>query len=187
MTLVPTLFDFEPGTPAYSAQVDSNFAAIRDVVNGGLDQTNLASGAVTAAKTAVLPRVKAAVALPYNQLASQGGQVTLGTAEYDTDNLYDDVNDYFTVITAGVYMVTGYVEHLAAGAADLHVRRAPGGTGPANFGGTSVIGSAGSGALTVTSQSYFSAGDRIDMAWTNFAGAQNGLASGFLAATWLSP
>jgi hypothetical protein len=186
MALVPTLFDFEGGTPIYSAQVDSNFAALRNAVNGGLDSSNLASSAVTAAKIATLPRVKAAVG-DWNHLASQGGGILFSTAEYDTDNLYDDVNEYFTVITAGVYMVHVMLEQKNFAPGLGYIRRIPGGSGtPVNISRYGTL-SVAEGQLSGSGMDYFSSGDRIDATWTNYHSAQSGISGGFIAATWLSP
>ena len=190
MATVSLPFTFSPNTPAYSAQVNSNFQAITAQVNGNLNEANLASGGVTPSRLATQPRVKAACTIPFNQSSGSGARVFLGTAEFDTDNLYDDVNDYFTVQTAGMYAVTGSVLQTGVGAGVLLVERGPGGVF-APVGSTHVVAAddqrGGSGQfLTATGIDYFAVGDRIDMAWYNYSGGLLGLASGFLAAQWLS-
>lgn len=187
MGLVPTLFDFVEGTPAYPDQVDSNFANIRNVVNGQIDAVNLASGAVTPAKVGTIPRAKCAVT-PHNQLAQQGGgPMPLGAAEFDTDNMYDDVNDYFTVVTAGVYVVSAYVLHTALVAAAMTLERRPGGGAPVVFAGNGNNTNNQGAYMSLSGVDYFSAGDRIDATWYNGNLAQAGVASGILVAAWQGP
>ena len=191
MATVNIPFTFSPNTPAYSAQVNSVISAIVAQVNGNLDDANIKSGGVTPSRLATKPRVKAACTIPFNQSAGQGARVFLGTAEFDSDNLYDDVNDYFTVQTAGMYLVTGSVLQTGVGAGALLVERGPGGVFAA-VGSTHVVAAddqrGGSGQfLTATGVDYFAVGDRIDMAWYNFSGGVLGLASGYLAAQWVSP
>ena len=191
MATVSLPFSFSPNTPIYSAQVNSNFSSITAQVNGNLDEANIKSGGVTPSRLATMPRVKAAITTPFNQLSGAGARVFLGTAEFDTDNLYDDVNDYFTVQTAGMYLVSGTVLQTAAGAGALLVERGPGGVFPV-VGTAPVVGADDSRGgseqfLTATGIDYFAVGDRIDMAWYNYSGGLAGLASGYLAAQWLSP
>jgi hypothetical protein len=184
-------FTFSPNTPAYSAQVNSNFASITAQVNGNLDDQNIKSGGVTPSRLATQPRAKAAITTPFNQLSGQGTTVFLGTAAYDTDNMYDDVNDYFTIQTAGVYAVSAYVLQQAVGAGVIHIRRGPGGVFPVPGVGDMLAtddNRNGSGQhMSASGIDYFAVGDRIDFSWYNFAGGQNGLSRGFLAAQWLSP
>lgn len=184
MTLVPTLFDFVGGTPAYGDQVDSNFAAIRNVVNGQIDASNLASGAVTPAKVGTIPRARAGIDF-FQQLAGQGGSpIPLGAATFDTDNMYDDVNDYFTVVTAGVYTVHAYIVHTNNVPAVVTLEKRPGGGAPVVFAGNGFP--AGS-YVSLTGMDYFSAGDRIDCTWFNGGGAQAGGSGGFVMAAWMGP
>jgi len=181
-------FSFSPNTPAYSAQVNSNFAAIVAQVNGNLDETNIKSGGVTPSRIATQPRAKAAITIPFNQLTGQGATVPLGTAEFDTDNMYDDVNDYFTVQTAGMYIVHAYVFQLAVGSSFLGVRRGPGGVYATDvYIGTDDVRSGGGQYRSATGIDYCAVGDRLGCAWYNYAGGQNGLSSGFMAAHWLGP
>jgi hypothetical protein len=188
MGLIPTLFDFVEGTPAYPDQVDSNFAAIRNVVNGNLTAENLASSAVTAGKLATLPRARA-ILDAYNHLGGQGGTpVLLGAAGFDTDNMYDDVNDYFTVVTAGIYVVHMHLQHVVFGPGSISIERRPGGSGtPVVIGGAGGPASYATSALTCTAVDYFAAGDRMNGTWFNNGGGQNGVASGFFLASWISP
>lgn len=191
MATINIPFTFSPNTPAYSAQVNANISAITAQVNGNLDDANIRSGGVTPSRLATQPRAKAVLTIPFNQLNGQGGTMLLGAAEFDTDNLYDDVNDYFTVQTAGMYQCSAYALQAAPGASTLLIRRGPGGVFPAPGVGAMVASDDNRNGtnqhVSACGIDYFAVGDRIDFQWYNYAGGQNGLSLGIVAAQWLSP
>jgi hypothetical protein len=188
MGLIGTLFDFQGGTPAYADQVDSNFAAIRNEVNGNLDAANLKSGAVTPAKVATIPRVKAAVSVGQTLTAGGGGgRAALGTAEFDTDNLYDDVNDYFTVVTAGVYHVHLYLVMNALTGSSVALERRPGGGTPVIFAQNANNTNNTAPFMSLSGMDYFAAGDQIDFTWLNQGPGAATTSGGFLMASWGGP
>jgi hypothetical protein len=79
MTFVSLPHTLTPGTPENVAHVQNNFAAIRDVVNGGLDSTNLAPGGVSATSLAASAKVLSGSANAGTATATGSSYGTVGT------------------------------------------------------------------------------------------------------------
>lgn len=192
MALVVTPHIFAPNTPAYSGQVNANQSAITAQVNGNLDEANLKSGGVTPSRIATLPRARAAIN-PWTQGGQGGGYMLLGGASYDTDNMYDDVADYFTIVTAGVYQVSVSTTTDVAAPQFLCIRQGPGGVLPGVPTSSSLMVASddhqGSGAVfsSCSGAAYFSAGDRVAPYWVNQATGLVTVTIGQFNAVWLSP
>lgn len=111
MTLITLPNTLTPGTTENVTHVQENDAAIVTVVNGNLDATNLATGAVTPIKTGVIPCARA-----YNSIdqsvASAETTLTFDSERYDTDGIHSTVSNTgrLTATTAGLYAIKAHIK-----------------------------------------------------------------------------
>lgn len=114
---------FSGGSTILASEMNANFTALTDQINGSIDSDNLADGAVTAAKLAggavnrasvdATGAVAATMSAKQDCTASYAA-LAFDTEEYDYDSAYNNSTYTYTAPAAGLYTFKVIVTHFNA-------------------------------------------------------------------------